>query len=382
VTPLEEELRERIRSSGPLPFRDFMAACLYDPRHGYYGGGEVRVGRAGHFLTSPELDPGFGELWCRAFFGLWEASGAPEGFTIVELGPGEGGFASAVLAAASPPFASALRYVLVEPHRAAAQRQRERLGGDRRTRWTARLPDRVSTGVVFANEVLDNLPVHLLERRGGRVLEVHVSASETGLREVLLAPTRPELEARGRGLGEGRRMVVGLEAERLAAEAAAAVERGAVVFVDYGHDMGAKRDGTLVSYSGASADTSILKKPGRRDITAHVDWRALETSLTRSGLALGPRTTQREVLRGLGAEELDHTLQARHREALAVGRGAEAVRALSRRHALAALLDPGGLGGLEVVWGTRGVEGWAPPHWAARTVSKETRQAGGELRRD
>ena len=36
-TPLDAEIRARIAQTGPMPVAEFMAMCLYDPRHGYYG---------------------------------------------------------------------------------------------------------------------------------------------------------------------------------------------------------------------------------------------------------------------------------------------------------------------------------------------------------
>jgi NADH dehydrogenase [ubiquinone] 1 alpha subcomplex assembly factor 7 len=357
-TALEGVLRERIRNRGPLSFRDYMDACLYHPEHGYYASGEVRTGRRGHFLTSPELDPAYGALWGRAFEELWEEGGAPSEFTVVEVGPGEGGFAAALLAAAAGRFADALRYVLVEPHRAVAERQRARLGGPRRAMWKAKLAEvaPVAAGVVFANEVLDNLPVHVLERRGGHVYEVHVTAAAGGLAEILLPISSAELADPAAWPAEGERSEVGIEAGAMVGAAARLVERGAAVFVDYGYtDAAAHPRGTVVAYSSAGADCSVVARPGERDITAHVDWGAVASSLEGAGLDARPPVTQRDTLLALGIEDFDRRLRAEHDEAAATGAGAAAVRALSRRHALRALLDPGGLGGMQVMVGTKSV---------------------------
>jgi SAM-dependent MidA family methyltransferase len=86
-----------------------------------------------------------------------------------------------------------------------------------------------------------------------------------------------------------------------------------------------------------------------------VDWGAIVTSLEGAGLDVQPPVTQRDTLLALGITDLDLRLRAEHREAVETGAGAAAVRALSRRHTLRALLDPGGLGGLQVVVGTKSV---------------------------
>jgi SAM-dependent MidA family methyltransferase len=76
----------------------------------------------------------------------------------------------------------------------------------------------------------------------------------------------------------------------------------------------------------------------------------------------GP-VAQREVLLALGFEALDASLQERHRDALDHKMGALGVSLLSRRQALRALVDRGGLGAFGVVVGWKGIE--PPPFLAA-----------------
>ncbi|HYO61474.1 MAG TPA: SAM-dependent methyltransferase, partial [Actinomycetota bacterium] len=177
MTELERVLHERIARDGPLPFGAFMQLALYHPRHGYYSGGRPRTGWRGPFVTSPELDPSYGELWARAVAKVWEACGSPDPFAVVEVGPGEGGFAHALLSALDGELRRAVRYRLVERVPQVQERQRERLAGFD-AEWSASITElpRSEHGVVFANEILDNLPVHLVERRDGELLEVCVES--------------------------------------------------------------------------------------------------------------------------------------------------------------------------------------------------------------
>ena len=361
--PLEKVLVERIRERGPMPFAAFMQLALYHPAHGYYRG-EARTGRTGHFMTSPELDPAFGSLWARGFERVWRALGRPGEFHVVEVGPGEGGLTRAVLSATGGSFGAALRFNLVERGRGNLQRQKDLLGDDPRVTWHASLSEvpPAARGVVFANEVLDNLPVHLVEQRDGSLFEVCVTEEDGRLCETLLPPSSPELRSfldrAGLAPRDGHRYEVTLAAESLVSHAARAIEMGAVIFVDYGLESDgyeARPLGTLVAYSPEGADEEVLAHPGRRDITAHANWTAVRSALTRAGFEVTAPLLQRDVLHELGAEELDAHLRARHDEANATGDGAAAVRSLSRRQALGALLDPGGLGGLQVVVGGRGV---------------------------
>lgn len=362
---LEAILVARIRERGPMPFAAFMQLALYHPTHGYYRSG-ARTGRVGHFMTSPELDPAFGALWARGFERVWMAAGKPDEFHVVEIGPGEGGLTRAVLSTTGGRFGDALRFALVERGRSNRERQEGSLADDPRVTWHASLAEvpPVVHGCVFANEVLDNLPVHLVERREGRLLEVCVSEEEGRLVETLLPPSSPELgsfvDRAGLHLADGHRCEVTLAAESLVAHAGRVIEQGAVIFVDYGlegRDHLERPRGTLVAYSQEGADENVLARPGERDITAHANWTAVRVALQRARFDVSGPLTQRQVLLDIGAAHLEAHLRSEHEGAIARGEGALAVRALSRRQALAALLDPGGLGGLQVMVGGRGIPG-------------------------
>lgn len=346
-----------------MPFAAFMSQALYHPKFGYYARGVARTGWGGHFVTSPELDPIFGELWARAFEQVWAECDRPDHFRITEIGPGEGSFAAAVLASVTGPFAEALSYLLVERVHDAEERQRQLLGHDPRVEW-AKAVDEVtpSDGCVWANEVLDNLPVHMSEVREGRLLEVLVEAE--GERLVLTRrPTAgPEIEdfvaRNGIELRDGHLYELPMAAESFVARAASVVERGAVVLVDYGLDARGfleRPQGTLVCYSRTGTDTDPLERVGDKDITVHANWTVVGNSLRRAGCKVVGPLLQRRVLVSLGLMEADRSLRERHTAALAAKDGVGAVKALSRRQALGALSDPGGLGGLQVVTGLRGI---------------------------
>ncbi|HEY7873723.1 MAG TPA: SAM-dependent methyltransferase [Actinomycetota bacterium] len=365
TTELVSFLRERIVAQGPMPFAAYMSYALYHPRYGYYSRGPERTGWRGHFVTSAELDPAFGGLWASGFEEIWDTCGRPRGFTVVEIGPGEGGFARAVLDAVGGTFAAALTYRLVERLPALENRQRELLGDYARIEWSRSVTEVPSApaGVVFANEVVDNLPVHLVEQRGGELREICVDSDGDRLVFVSLPPSSEEVAAfLGRvrvDLPEGHRMEVPLAAQSFAARAAGMVGRGAVVVVDYGADapdLAARPEGSLLAYSASGVDDDVLSAPGEKDVTAHANWTALQIALSGAGLRVVGPIAQRDVLRSLGLDARHDALRADHDVALAAGRGADALRAVSRRQALGALADPGGLGGLGVMAGLAGTE--------------------------
>src|SRR5207244_11916812 len=112
---LAAPVADHVRSHGPISVAAFMAMALHDPQAGYY----VRrdpLGRAGDFITAPEISQIFGELigvWCAD---LWQQMGAPGSVILAELGPGRGTLMTDLLRATAnvPAFHCALRLHLVE----------------------------------------------------------------------------------------------------------------------------------------------------------------------------------------------------------------------------------------------------------------------------
>ena len=362
MTELQAALLEHISKAGPITFAAFQETALYDPEHGYYAAGRERSGRRGDFVTSAEIDPAFGALWAVGFGRIWESLGSPGEFEVIEIGPGEGGFAHSVLEAATGDFGDALTLRLVEPIPSLAERQMSRLSGFPNVVWSSMLEELEPApfGCAFANEVLDNLPVHLVEMRGRAVAELYVGAERGRLVLVPGPPANPRLveivEGAGLEFSDGHRLEIGLAALDFLRTAAGAIARGCVVAVDYGvtwAELAGRPSGTLAGYSARGADDLVLDRPGHKDVTSHANWDLARRALEAAGCAVAGPTPQRDVLLGLGLGDLSEELGRRHRDAAAAGRGTEALRALSRHQALSVLADRDGLGGLGVLCGTK-----------------------------
>src|SRR5207302_3409634 len=92
-------------------------------------------------------------------------------------------------------------------------------------------------GIVFANEVLDAFPVHVLTRTADGVREVFVGEANGRLAEVLRAPSTPDLRWRiPEAVPIGGRWETSPAAEGWVASLAAALVSGYVVLIDYGGD--------------------------------------------------------------------------------------------------------------------------------------------------
>jgi SAM-dependent MidA family methyltransferase len=114
MTALAQVLAARIRAHGPMSLADYMADCLLHPQHGYYTT-QNPFGSGGDFITAPDISQMFGELLGLSLAQAWLDQGAPDPFTLAELGPGRGTLMADILRAtkAVAGFHAAMRVVLV-----------------------------------------------------------------------------------------------------------------------------------------------------------------------------------------------------------------------------------------------------------------------------
>jgi SAM-dependent MidA family methyltransferase len=279
---LRERLAAQIAAGGPLTVAQYMTACLYDPRDGYYAT-RPALGPDGDFLTAPLISQMFGELigvWAGA---CWRTLGEPACVRLVEMGPGDGTLMSDLLRAArhADGFLDAAEVWLVEVSEPLKALQAERLG--ERVRW-ARSLDEVPGGaplLLAANELLDCLPARQfvrtavgwaeqvvgLDDKGGLAFGLTASPA-TGL-----LPDAPE----------------GAVYEQSAAQAAlgAAVGRrvaadgGAALLIDYGRAEPGFGDTLQAVRRHVKMDP--LDAPGEADLTVHADFPAVLAAARKEG---------------------------------------------------------------------------------------------------
>lgn len=311
---LTELIRQAIRKTGPVSFAWFMEQALYHPEFGYYSSGRCEIGRRGDYFTNVSVGPLFGRLLAGQFAEMWGVLGQPGEFTIVEQGAHHGDLARDVLSAAqrqAPEFFAALRYRIIEPFRILRERQAEALQGfDGQVGWEKTLDDlEPFCGVHFSNELLDAMPVHLLERQTGSEWEERLVDDSSDGFTFVAKPIGDENLRRQAAkipsdLPAPYETEVNLGALQWIEMLARKLARGFVLVVDYGYPRDQfyspeRTSGTLQSYAAHRRGSSPLEGVGRTDITAHVEWTSIVERAEESGLTLSGFTDQHHFITGL-----------------------------------------------------------------------------------
>jgi len=307
VSTLRQKIEQKIRERGPLPFSSYMELCLYDPELGYYSRSAAQFGKAGDFYTSSDVHAVFGRLLARQFEEMWRVLGSPENITLRELGPGRGLFAQDMLDWSEkkfPDFFHALHYVLEE--RSPALRQRIEMTLRRHLesgKAILRSSNDLSTpNIVFANEFFDALPVEVVSPQGSLRIAAH-----DGRFVETWAPVPPEenefLDRYSIHPEPGERVEVPLQPQTHMS-AAAKLERGFVVVIDYGYtreeQLAGRHRGTLKAIRQHAVSASPYEAPGEQDITADVNFTALAAVAEKQGMLAQKLITQSQFLLGIG----------------------------------------------------------------------------------
>ena len=266
--------------TGPMMrFDRFVEEALYGLRGFYTQGGKAGV-NAGDFITSPETSTLFGGCIAVYLDRIWQELDRPDPFIVVEAGSGRGTLCRDIFLSI-PQCSAALRYVMVE------RSEVQRLDAFDAVAATCfldteeapltavkDLPVGPLTGVVLANELLDNLPPRVVQKTATGWSELHVN---DGLDEwhpapqnaqnmaTLLVPNAPL----------GTCLPLHLKAAVWVNRALNLLDRGRVLLFDYGlqqtADFSERPMGEwLRTYSQHHRAGNPYKEAGSRDITCDV----------------------------------------------------------------------------------------------------------------
>lgn len=338
MTPLAEKIARLIQQTGPLRISDYFSLCLGDPDHGYYQNREP-FGRAGDFITAPEVSQLFGEMIGVWLVHAWQAQGCPTPVRIAEIGPGRATLMSdalRVIARLAPELLTAASIHLVETSKRLRNEQRQTLVRFKeKVSWHSEFQE-IPAGftLTVANELFDAIPIRQFIQTPQGFRERMVGLDESGSLAFGLGPggfdtsLLPPSETR---VPDGEIFELSPARSAIMQAIAAKIVRdgGAALVIDYGHLVSGFGD-TLQAVYRHDYDPP-LARPGEADLTSHVDFQALAEAARAAGAFVHRPISQGEFLVGLGLVE----------RAGALGAGRDALTQASIRDAVNRLAGEG-----------------------------------------
>ena len=310
---LERVHKAILAAQGWLPFDQFMAMALYEPGLGYYANQQPKFGTmpqsGSDFVTAPELSPLFGAALAQQVAEALKATGTDE---VWEFGAGSGALAHQLLSELKRLGCPIKRYNIMDLSSTLKARQQAKLAEfGNQVQWLSQWPDTLQ-GVVVGNEVLDAMPVKLLNRIQGVWHERGVVVADVATQPDGLAwedrPTelKPPLEPAGDHdylteiQPQGEAFVASLAERMLASD-----KGGAAFFLDYGFPESEffhpeRHMGTVMCHQAHKADANPLAAVGLKDITAHVNFTGIALAGQDAGLNVLGYTSQARFLLNLG----------------------------------------------------------------------------------
>jgi len=315
-----DAIREEILKSGAIPFARFMELALYCPETGYYETNKDNVGRGGDFITSVSTGSLFGELLAFQFAEwLEEMRSANCELRISEAGAHDGKLALDILnwlKTHRPKLFSEINYCIVEPSLCRQDWQRKTLKDFSNVHWftdfeNLKLKTKNSklTGVLFSNELLDAFPVRRFgwDAQNKKWFEwgvmqdgekfVWTKISLVDLPSAISHQPSALLDV----LPDNYTVEISPAAERWWREAAAILAQGKLLAIDYGFNADeqfspARVNGTLRAYHRHRVADDLLAQPGEQDLTAHVNFSAIQKVGEEVGLKTENYCTQSQFL--------------------------------------------------------------------------------------
>ncbi len=322
-------IREEAVSKGVLPFSRFMELALYCPVYGYYEAQKDNVGRRGDFYTSVGTGELFGHLLAFQFAGwldeIESLQPRPAKLHLIEAGAHDGKLAVDILRwlqSKRGDLFARLQYGIIEPSSRRQEWQREALQAfSPHVQWFDGFEDlkrktggKAVEGILFSNELLDAMPVR---RFGWDAMEkawFEWGVAVVGERFVWAKISQPDLSSSAQicnlpssllaVLPDGYTVEANPAAQAWWREAAGILGRGKLLAIDYGLTsdelfLPSRVHGTLRAYFRHHVTDDILANVGQQDLTAHVDFSAIQAIGESAGLTTECLQTQPKFLTGI-----------------------------------------------------------------------------------
>lgn len=283
---LIELIQQQIKSTGAIPFKQFMELALYAKDFGYYQNPEqIKFGKYGDFITAPLISNLFAKTLANQIATIFEQLGER---IIAEYGAGTGQLAVDLIQALEANNLLIEKYIIIEASESLKQQQKKLFEEKiphllSRISWRTELPYEF-VGVAIANEVLDALPAHRFQIANGELYECYVTEKDHEFTWQLQDIKNIELKERVTTIQQQflnqvlhYQSEVNLAIKNWINELSKNFKRGVVLLFDYGYGrkeyyLPERNQGTLLCYYQHQVHDNPLIHVGLQDITSHVDF--------------------------------------------------------------------------------------------------------------
>jgi SAM-dependent MidA family methyltransferase len=309
--PIDFGVRDIIKHNGHIKIDDMMREVLSAHSDSYYR--KLRnIGAEGDFITAPEISQLFGEMIALWAIEKWQQMGKPKNFILLELGPGQGQLMQDFLRVAKlvPEFYRAAKLYLFEINPYFVNKQKLYLATyGLEIQWISDLQELPKKPlIVIANEFFDALPikqyVKVKEKWFESVLIVdpvdgHIKYSKMEVKDLL----QKQLLFDHPNAQDGAILEESVESLEIIRKLSRHLQKkcGAMLIIDYGYDL-YNKERTRSQYNSTLQAIknhrycSVISTLGDADLTAHVDFYALQNATIPYGIKNLSVSTQRDFL--------------------------------------------------------------------------------------
>ena len=314
---LIQKIKDKLQQKTSITFDAYMNMTLYESQLGYYASSKYKFGEMGDFITAPDISTLFSQTFGKVFIEIFKGLSSQN---ILEFGAGKGQFAVDCIRYLLEQKITLEHYYIVELSASLRLEQQYYLKTELpeffdKVVWLTELPEKGFKGIIFANEVLDAMPVSLFKKVDGKVHEVGVTLSESrfdyidlGDQNTPLNNAVSEIEKELGCLSDQYLSEINLWIGPWVRSLYEFMEEGVVFLCDYGYTrkeyyVPSHSKGTLQCYYKHHVHDDPFVYPGLQDITAHVDFTAVAISADDCGFDMEGYLTQSQflTLNGIGS---------------------------------------------------------------------------------
>ena len=311
-------IKQEIDENQYISFSRYMELALYAPGLGYYSAGSQKLGRGGDFITAPETSSLFSKCLARQ---CAQVLAELDNKNIIEFGAGSGKMLVDILLELETINCLPDKYYIFDISAELKQRQQENIEKNiphlaHLVSWLHELPENNFEGIILANEVLDAMPVEKFRIENNCPHDINVTLNENALEFIPGSPCSDNIkniiDDMHIDLPPGYESEINLAAQSWVHSLGKILSKGIIIIIDYGYPQHEyyhpdRNSGSLMCFYQHHSHTNPLILTGLQDITSHVDFTAIATSATKSGLQVSGYTTQAFFLFGCGIESISTT---------------------------------------------------------------------------